>query len=444
MTRRRNRSFFSLVALVVLAPLAGVRSQAPRVAPPPADACSSPAIGSAARAPARVAAALQWGRPSSVALLVYSLAAAAASRRPRRAAAIARSTRPRDRALAEDDRLVPGQVEHRRRRARQLARVDDRGHALADLLGHVLERRGSGPPWRFALVARRRRPARPRRGRGRQVGHADADRVRPLAREPAEAPGRVRENERVRPGRSARAQRRAAASSGRRRGRRPGQPASSAIGIALGPLSRVRARDRRPPVGVGAEPVDGVGRQDDGLAALERRDAASTSHRPRPSTTRSTPGEVAASSGRPRSRGARARGHVRALPSPHSRTRRRPAGARAARLAIASPRPRRRAPPAAPSRGPRARGSRAPPAARRAGSRRRGRTAREAVQEVGLATARPGRRAWSARGSRGNGERVRESVDADHPRARMLVGERERDRPEPVPTSTTRGASSRG
>ena len=66
----------------------------------------------------------------------------------------ARGPRPRERRLREGSLgSRPGEVDHRRRRAGKLAAVDEDGLPRGSPRGTSSSRRGSGPPWRFALVA---------------------------------------------------------------------------------------------------------------------------------------------------------------------------------------------------------------------------------------------------------------------------------------------------
>ena len=110
------------------------------------------------------------------------------------------AARRRRRALADDARLGAGEVEHRRRRAGQLARVDR---------PHRPERGAPAARRRAAADRGRRRGSRSSpttqpisrddaRRRLRQRRHAHADRLGARAREPGEAPRRVRKDERVR------------------------------------------------------------------------------------------------------------------------------------------------------------------------------------------------------------------------------------------------------
>src|SRR5690348_1868920 len=83
---------------------------------------------------------------------------------------------PWNRALSEDSWFGPRQVEHRRRRARQLAAVDDCATRRADFRRHVLQTARIGA----AMEVRARREdgaglAEHLRGPGRKVGHPDAD-----------------------------------------------------------------------------------------------------------------------------------------------------------------------------------------------------------------------------------------------------------------------------
>ena len=101
-----------------------------------------------------------------------------------------------DRALAEHDRLVAGEVDARSTATPGSSPPSSAAaHAAPDLLRHVLEPARAGPPARFALVA----TTAPTRSSDvaasplGQDGHADADRVGPRAGEPAEAARGVRE-----------------------------------------------------------------------------------------------------------------------------------------------------------------------------------------------------------------------------------------------------------
>ena len=336
-------------------------------------------------------------------------------------------------ALAQDDRLRGREVDHGRGRPGQLAAVDLGGGGAADLCGHVLEPPRVGPPGQ--VRARRDQRAdgvEQLAARACQVRDPHADRFGARPRQPAEAPRRVRQDERVRPRQErARDRRRPAAQLGNAleqqvdvaRRRAPSAGSSSR------PFSRYSRRTGSSRYGEVGEPVDGVRRDDHRLRRRRAAAAATVDHRrPRPRG----PGR----SGRPwrarrRSRGSRAaRRRSPAWPSPTSSTsapprleRRRgasrhrlgraPADERGVRLPVADVRHQRSA--GRPDR--RTAGSRRRDPTGPAGTPRR-RRARRSVDGSPVRTAF----------SRASVERVRRDVDRRDARAGLLVGDRERDR----------------
>src|SRR4249920_3039555 len=178
-------------------------------------------------------------------------------------------------ALADDARLGAGQVEHGRRRARKLAAVDDGRARCADLLGDVLESARIGAT--REVRARRQHRADPVEnlgGRALELRRADADRVGAVAGEPREPAGRVWHDQRERPGQErpqpalgGAAQLRNPLDEGRdvareQRGGLARQPALQPVDLERYGLARR----------IGAEPIDGVGRQHDRLARLDGAD----------------------------------------------------------------------------------------------------------------------------------------------------------------------------
>ena len=140
-------------------------------------------FGLAISLPLQGTPAVRWLVAVAVTIATYSLALAALRPSEARAAILvsvsSAETAPSRRIFGSS----PGQVDDRGRRPRQRARVDDRGDRRAELLRDLVR------------VARIRRAVEVRARRrdgadlldhgprlGRKVGHADADRVRPLAR----------------------------------------------------------------------------------------------------------------------------------------------------------------------------------------------------------------------------------------------------------------------
>ena len=220
-------------------------------------------------------------------------------------------------------------------------------------------RRGSGPPCRFALVAATT-PTRSRScsRRAGELGNAHADRVRPRASQPGEPPRRIRERRACTGLRRTRCAGSSGISSAQRLDAR-GDERDRLLGRAS--LERRQRADGLLAIGPAREPVDGVRRDHDEPAGVDRpHDLLDGAHETRvPSTTRSRPARscVVVTSAYPRlaeqrrdpCRVARTRPRARArLP----RGGRRPRPVRRPR----SP-PRRRARPAAPSRAPPARAS---------------------------------------------------------------------------------------
>ena len=356
-------------------------------------------------------------------------------------------------ALAEHARLATGEVDHRRRRARERAGVE-LGRAAARGCAPGTSSRVAG--LRLARLVRARRRDR-------------ADRVEHALRASAAARRRARRSCRraspVEPGVAARRDSAAractapAAARGRSRSERPrssGTHSSSmstleaiiAVGCAsAAALQLVEPRAGSSRYGRRAEPVDAVGRA---AAPAGRRESPSialaTSLGPhRASTTRSRPGEIPDEIVRlcvaelrrapTRSRAARilvALEHERSRASTGARVARRAARSgpsstsASARLPVAHLGLERR----------RARRRR-----RTAGSRRRGRTgpSRPASRSVSTSSTLEAEPLGVLAGER---ERVRRDVGRGHARVRALVARsRARSRRCPVPTSTTRGAS---
>jgi hypothetical protein len=172
----------------------------------------------------------------------------------------------RNGSLSQDPRLPACEVDDRRRRAGELATVEDGPDGIEDLSWNVRE-----PPGIDAAVQVRARGGKrpdPAEELGRDPGgirDADADRVGPRSRKPGESPLRIREHHRERATRH----------------RLPGE-----LGHELGDRIEARSdeRDRLAgraalerrkrangllPVGATGEPVDGVGRDDDELPGLD-------------------------------------------------------------------------------------------------------------------------------------------------------------------------------
>ena len=177
-----------------------------------------------------------------------------------------------DRALAQD-RAAPAPVRSTTVDGvpGQLAAVDDDGARSRISAGTSSSRRGSGPPWRFALVAATA-PTRAtiRRAAPPELGHAHADRVRDAARSATR--GVARDSASTSVNGPAERTRDADSSGIEARRRASTLAATSAIGwSARAALERRERTHGLLPIRAAREPVDGVGRDDDELARLDRR-----------------------------------------------------------------------------------------------------------------------------------------------------------------------------
>ena len=193
------------------------------------------------------------------------------------AAAIAASASRRGhRSLAQDARLGAGAVDHGRRRAGQLAGVEHRGDAGADL-GRARRRAGSAPGRRPGSRSWPRPRRRAEHGRGVADEHGTRTPI-VSGRAPVSQRKRRRAGSGARactaPGSSARAIRPLRPrSSGTHSKSSSRSRATSAIGLSGSrPLSRDRRAAYALAVRVRAQPVDGVRREDHRLAGGERGD----------------------------------------------------------------------------------------------------------------------------------------------------------------------------
>ena len=366
--------------------------------------------------------------------------------------------------------LGPASADDRRRSRKALERLVAGQRALAE---HAAARRPvrsitvDGVPGSSRRRRPRRRPRRAPRERPRAAGRATG-KVRARRDERAEGvqhlrPGPWTAGTRtpIASGRSALSQRSAAPGSAATSVTGPGRSAyaairgarrelrqrasssssteanRSAVGwIGVAALRRVERARRRLAVPVGGEPVDGVGRDDREPARAERGDALAstlTVDVARPSTTRSRPARSRCHRDVRIAVRVEERRDVAAPGRATSSTRRRQAQGRAASRTSVAVCPRSKSAIS----GSQSRTSGCERVAsssaigRTAGSRRRGPMASRAALRTGRAsrssTSRPVRSTFS----RARASASSETSIAGHPRARVLVGDRERDRARP-------------
>ena len=183
-----------------------------------------------------------------------------------------------DAARAQQHRLVAGERDDRAFDADVAgAAVEDHRDAIAEIVGDVLR----GRRRHVAEAIRRRRRdavpaasanAREQRARDRMRRHAQADAVLAAGDDVVDVRG-ARQDQRQRPG-PERARERARAGSGTSRAHASTSAASAQVDdqrmIGRAALGREDPRARRPRfAGVGAEPVDGLGRKRDELALAQ-------------------------------------------------------------------------------------------------------------------------------------------------------------------------------